>query len=324
LRIRLNAIKIAARKRAPTFTALLIGAACAAWGQPDRYLYVLSCDARIGKLDTVLDRQVSSQALSATALKKQVFPHVQENETIDGCLANYVVFDTKASVFYTVVPEQARLKADGTKDYQMVSFSVPGLAPVNVVPAGTALTEAPHLELGVGQPKVVPASEWSPQTDLDVSTFAPQKQDLRNQILEESGSLVLLRVFTPNKDELALAVADQTAKSMVELKDVVLTSARSVHLTPSGEAVWVEETDNAGAKTGNAVLYDARTGREIKRFADSRVKTMSFLAISPSGKAIYHSGSEYAFLSLGQKFSSGSVVRLLNANSYPPVFFARR
>jgi hypothetical protein len=320
-----TAVKRAALKNALA-ALLLLGAVSKARGQSDRYLYVLSCDARVGKVDTVLDRQVSLRPLHIGSSKKQVIPQVEPNGTMDGCLVNGVAFDAKASIFYTVVPNQVRLKADGTKDYRMVGFRVPGLALVKVAPAGIGLAETPHLELGVGlaQPKVLSASEWSPRTDLDVSTFSPEKEEIRNQILEQSGVKVLLRVFAQNRDDLALAVADRNMKSVVKLKDTVSTTAKNVHLTPGGQAVLVEETNGVGVKTGNVVLYDAKTGQEIKRVADSKVRTMSFLAISPNGKGIYHLGDAYGFLSLGRKFSGGSVVRLLNADSYPPIFFAGR
>lgn len=311
------------RQGAIVLATLLLGAACEAPAQRDRYLYVLSCDARVRKVDTILERQVSSRALDSGAPGEQLIPHLDANETLDGCLVNSVVFDAKASVFYTVVPEQVRLKPDGTKDYRMIGFGVPGLAPVEVVPAGTGVEEAPHIEAGIGRPKVVPAAGWSPQTDLDVSTYAPKRQEIRNQILEESGSKVLLRVFT-GTDQLALAVADRNAKSVVELKNLVLTTARNIHLTPGGEAVLAEETDGAGMKTGDVVLYDSKTGLNTKKLVDSKIKTMSFLAISPNGKGIYHLGDEYGFLNLGRKFSGGSVVRLLDTDSCPPVFFASR
>jgi len=93
---------------------------------------------------------------------------------------NHVVYDAKASVFFTLVPEQARQKTDGTKDYRLVAFGVPGLVALKVMPAGSNLAEEPHIQPKwgkdeTGQPKIVPASEWAPLSDLDLAAFTPGK-----------------------------------------------------------------------------------------------------------------------------------------------------
>jgi hypothetical protein len=295
---------------------LLVGAlACHPRTTPARYLYVVTCDARVDKLDTTTDRKIGAYELAQRTGNQTLIPPVVG--TLDGCLAYQAVYDPKASIFRTVVPVEVQPKADGTKDYRVLAFSVPDLQWLNTASAGTNLDAPPRVEGETAGP---------PQTDLDLSAFTPDRTAIPNQILESSAEKVLLRIFTANPSDLMLAVADRRSHTLVRLQSVVPTVAPAVHLAPGGEVVLVEETEAGGshpAKNGKLSLYDAKTGSRIQEFSDPHIKELYFLTISPTGKAIYHSGETYWFLDLGKTFPVDAVTRVGPGDS-PAMFFADR
>ena len=306
------------------WAVLLLGSLiCHPQTKTGRYLYVVGCDALVDKLDTVADQKMAAYDLAKRTGKEQLIPAV--TGTLDGCLAYQAVYDDKASVFYTIVPVEAQPKPDGTKDYRVLGFSVPELTLAKSMNGGENASDPPHLEAGKGQPvKVVTASEWRPQTELDLSTFAPDKKNIPNQILETSGEKVLLRIFTANRNELALAVADRKSKTLVRLQDTPSTFAPNVHLAPGGDDVLVEEALQSGSqvtKTGKLLLYSASTGKPIKELSGQHIQELYFLAISPTGKAIYHSSDKYSFIDLGKTFVPDVVTRPI-PTGYPGLFFA--
>ena len=83
--------------------ALLFAAATACQQEPPapRYLYVVTCDARVDKLDTSAARKEASYDLAASALTA-ILP--VGNQAIDGCLAYHPVFDTEGALLYFVSP----------------------------------------------------------------------------------------------------------------------------------------------------------------------------------------------------------------------------
>jgi len=243
----------------------------------------------------------------------------------DGCLAYQAEYDPAASVFYTVAPLQAIAKSDGTKDYRALGFSIPDLRLVKNIAAGANLDAPPHLTLAGGDVKISPGAAWHPPTDLDLSTFAPDKQPLGNQIIETSGNRILLRIFTADPAQLSLAVADTHSKTIVRLQPAPATTVSNAHLVPAGSAVLIEEVTGAPkpVKTGKLDLFDAATGRSIEQLTGPTVRAQYFLAISPTGKAIYHSGEAYSFVDFGRSFTRDPVSRP-STGSYPAMFFAAK
>jgi hypothetical protein len=81
--------------------------------------------------------------------------------------------------------------------------------------------------------------------------------------------------------------------------------------------------DSGGpAKTGELALFDAGNGHELEEISAPNVRDQYFLAISPNGRAIYHSGVDYSFVDLKRPFSDTPVVRVSDSNS-AAVFFAK-
>jgi hypothetical protein len=290
-----------------------------------RYVYVVGCDAQLSKIDTFIDQKVSSIDLATKTLGHRIIPEV--HGVLDGCLSYQAVYDPMKFRFYTIVPLQADSKADGTKDYRVLGFSIPNVSLEIDIAAGTALSEPPHLELDRARHiRVIPASKWAPRTELNLDGFGPETLQIRNQLLETSGDQDLLRIFSGNQDELVIATVNRQKKSVSYIRELPVTTARNIHLSPGGLAVLAEETESTGAlltKTGRLVLYDASSGRVINRYFDPMIRSLAFLAISPNGRAIYHRNDIYHFVDLGKKFSSLAVSRPF-AEGYPGHFFADR
>jgi hypothetical protein len=287
------------------------------------YGYAIGCDAKVDKLDTLAERKVGTFDLALRTGNRQIIPQVRDG--LDGCLADQAIYDPTASVFYTIVPLQAREKPDGTKDYRVLAFSIPDMRLAGKLRGGDSLADPPHLQMGAGK-RVTVAAQWSPRTDLDLGGFAPGRTEIPNQILETSGALALLRLFTADRNELVLAVADSGSRTVVRLQGLPSTVAPSAHLSPGGKAVLAEETALNGSsveKTGRLVLFEAATGSMIKDLTDPQIKDLAFLAISPTGRAIYHSGDRYRFVNLGTTFLDVPVTRPSSAG-YPGFFFADR
>jgi len=309
-----------------TLVAVLLFGSSACYPQTTtgRYLYVVGCGAQVDKLDTSAERKSDVYDLTQRTGRRQLIPSVKG--ALDGCLAYQAAYDSAVSIFYTVVPVEAEPKPGGKKDYRVLGFSVPDLQLVKEMPGGENLDDPPHLEIGKGERvEVLKAGEWSPRTDMDLSPYAPDEKQIPNQILEISGERVLLRIFTASQSELVLAVADRKSNTLVRLEGISTTVVSNVHLAPGGADVLIEEMEKDGgsrlAKNGKVALYDSKTGKRVKDFSDPHIKDLYFLAISPTGKAIYHSGETYWFIDIGRKFVPDAVTRPISAG-YPGLFFA--
>ncbi len=71
------------------------------------------------------------------------------------------------------------------------------------------------------------------------------------------------------------------------------------------------------------MLFNADTGDLERDLNDPRVKTLYFLAMSPTGRAVYHSSDDYTFINLDVDAGASPVARS-TPNSYPAYFFADR
>lgn len=301
---------------------LTAGTACRREPPTPHYLYVVTCDARVDKLDTTAARKDASYDLAASALR-EILP--AGNQAIDGCLAYHPVFDPEGALLYFVSPIQAHADPNGTRDYRVLGFSVPSMKLVKNLPVRANQTEAPHVELAPDRsPRIVPAMEWHDATEIDFAAYGPTHEALPNQIIERSGDRILLRTFAASPEELRLAVANIRTKTVVWLKSPPPTTALLAHLAPGGDVVVIEVTEagKASAKTGTLALFDSDTGASLQEIADGRARSQYFLAISPDGKGVYHAGENYSFVDLKRTFSSHSVAHPLDPNR-PAAFFAK-
>jgi hypothetical protein len=151
----------------------------------------------------------------------------------------------------------------------------------------------------------------------------PLRFSFRYPQLEKSGAEALVRLLTAGSTNLILAVDDTLTKILVHLSDIGPCVATGVHLTPGGGFVLVEENYGKKIKTGrNQALRFERRSMESRTFCPCIVKAY-FLTLSPSGKAIYHSGETYWFVNLGRPFGFEPVLRQLPTVA-PATFFADR
>jgi len=285
---------------------LVAGSFCPAQapGVVPRYLYWLTCSGVLEKLDTLADQKVATYDLPAIARTQKLFPE-PEHGAVDGCLAYEPTYDAAHSLMYFVIPEQYHNKAGGTKDYKLVALTLPGLRIAKQIESERNLEDAPFVELIEGEsPKVVSHLEGL-QTKLDVSGLSPDGKQYQNRILEISGGTFLLDLF-----ENKFAVANPGAKTLTRLENLPPASYEKIHLTPGGAYVLVERTD-----TNSLALYDSKTGTKVADYAGVLPNGSHFLAISPSGRAIYYGpkphGLIFKFIDLHKKFANDSVARLV-------------
>jgi hypothetical protein len=320
-------------RRSVALWGLLVfsGAACQHGrpATPDRFLYQLSCDAKLERFDTATRQRTGTYDLTKASGSAALVPTVVG--PLEVCLTNQTVFDPRASVFYTLVPLQARPRDDGTMAYRVLGFSIPAVALVTQVAAGSpglAFQRPPHLALDpMGGVRVVGASDWPPRMTEDLSLFAIDHDPAPNRILEMSGHRALLSL-TGAPGGPVFAVADEASRTLVRLQGPVSTTNDNVHLTPGGTHVLVEETVTAGSratKTGRVRLYDGATGVVTQSFVAPQTEKMSFRGISPGGKVLYDLLDRYWFLDLGRTFTTDPVERSLQPEFPPPsVFFSDR
>jgi hypothetical protein len=275
-----------------------------------RFLYVVSCDARVDKLDTVNDKKVETFHLSERSGSPPAVPAPADGK-MDGCLAQRLQVDGAGKHASLIAPKQARLDSAGLQEFQALTFSLPDWKLVATQAAGK-LPQAPWLQLQTGSElKVLDDAQWSPQTQLDLRHYQGQDDAVTGIIVASSGSTSLLSLLYAKSDQLALGLADPRARTLTRLTDLPTTSLRHVHLAPGGGFVLVELTEpnvSPAKRTGALRLYDSN-GKQAAQWMDERLRGMSFVALTPNGKAVYRNGTEYHFVSMGRPFGSAAVTQ---------------
>ena len=288
-----------------------------------RYLYVVNCDATVDKIDTIEGKAVQSFSLRERSGSRPAIA-VASDGKMDGCLAQRVLADTAGQQVHLIAPKDARLDSEGLQDFQQLTFKLPDWALLANKPAGKS-AQAPWLQSDLtGGARVVADAEWSVQTQLDVRAYRGANADTGGLVIATSGAMALLSVLSANSESLALGLADQTARTLVRLGSVPTTNLRSVHLAPGGEFVLIEATDGAqsgAVRSGALHLFD-RSGKAVAQWQDERIRNMAWVAITPSGAAVYHSGKDYHFVNLGRRFGSAPVNSPAPAQAGPGLVFA--
>lgn len=276
-----------------------------------RYLYLVDAGGGITKLDTMAERKIFHYELGDRTGKLKI-PPTSGPGALDGCLASQAIYDRAAGRFYTVAAQQYRMKQGGTKDFQVLSFTVPGVRLAGHWPTGKDAhwDEPPYLESVIdGTPKVIAAEDRAEQRKLDVSSFAPHNTQLQNRILESSGDSILLYLFGGDSAGVKIGVAHKKTKTLVELPQLAETHdsrgrntpGSAAHLTPGGQFVLVEYADRVE-------LFDATTGRVLKDVSKGPSKDKSLVAISPNGRLVFSEEMNYGFVDLSMKFPNVEVV----------------
>ncbi len=292
--------------------------------QRGRYLYEVSCLARLQKFDTVTGQRIASYDLSSRTGAERLIP--PNRGMVETCLANSTVFDEGASVFYSLVPGSEH--TDPTQDYKVLGFSIPAVSLVMQQPAGRAeWAEMPwRLEVRPGSaPALVPEPTFESR-QVDLSLVSPSLKGVPNQAQETSGSRTLVELF--GLKVWAGAIVDQSAKTYVQVGP--FHPAGVAHLSPGGTHILVEEVDAAGGKIGKDDLYEVATGKLVKTFSDARIKKLDFRGIAPTGRVLYahrdatvgdFGNGSYVLLDLGVTFPPNQVTRVVEEDFPGPVVF---
>jgi hypothetical protein len=301
---------------------LLIGCSLAHAEVGPRYLYQVSCAARVDRFDVATGRKTNSVDLAKRTGKVRLIPDAEG--ALEVCLSNRATFDRDKSVLYVLAPKLAHPKEDGTSDYRILGFSVPALTLTSEVAAGDNLDHPPQFEVRSGG--VVTIDGEPPKSDLALSKFGPGRHGLVNRVLERSGDRTLVRLLTDGP--LDIGVADSGTMTFVRMENLPFTTVEHVHLSPGGTHVLVEEVvkgddPRSRKRTGRLVLYDAKTGRAAKALSEPAIIKLYFRGISPLGKVLYDLLDEYRFVDLRVRFPAVSVVRPASEDfAQPAVFFS--
>lgn len=282
-------------------------AACAQAAAPaGRYLYEVNCQAELARFDTVEKKKTHEYDLTKRPGVEGLIPI--SVGVLEVCLATDLVFDPVASVFHALAPTRVEPSADGKHSYRVLSFSVPGIALVGRSPAGNELDFPPRLALAAGGVRVIPPDEpWV--TDVDLSGFEHHSRALPNRIVESSGTRALLSLIENGVS--VFAVAERSSKTLVRLQNAPMTDLNSIHLSPGGTHVLVEEISMPGRpapKTGRLVVYDARTGRAVKAFFEARTIDLFYHGMAPTGVALYQDSERDELVDLGITCPAQAVV----------------
>lgn len=269
-----------------------------------RYFYVVDGGGGLTKLDTVTAKRVVRFDLGTRTGALKIPPTTGPGAQ-DGCLASQAVYDHAMARFYTVVAKQYRAAADGTKDFDVLAFSIPGVQLVGHWPAGEHVNadSEPQIEsvAADGKPTIVAANAVPPrEAKLDTVALGLTKQPFENKIVERSGDVVLLDLLSGDSEKgIQLAVAHLHAKKLVRLP---LLSG-FIHLTPGGADVVAKRTDS-----NQFEVYAAKTGAKVKTVTAPRgFGADNFLAIAPTGRILFNDGEGFRLIDLGMRFPNVSV-----------------
>jgi hypothetical protein len=114
----------------------------------------------------------------------------------------------------------------------------------------------------------------------------------------------------------------------MRMQNTPRTDQNSVHLSPGGTAVLVEELSAQGRpapKTGRLVIFDAATGRIVKTLDEPRTVGLFYHGMSPTGVALFQDSERDELINLGMTFPAEPVVVSPLAEFMGnPAFFADR
>ena len=276
----------------------------------DRFLYVVSCEGNVDKLDTVTGKRVQSLDLVQRSGAPTVPPTTAAAPSSTGlpgiCWARRVLQDVNAKLVYVVAPTAQRANSQDAYDFRLLTFSLPEWKLTNDSPAGSSLPDAPFISRDA-KGAIALQTDAHQQSDLafkEFNDYEGRGKFFINGIIETSGDVRLLSMHADTPDRLVLGVANTRTRTLKTLTELPSTTDAHAHLAPGGEFVVVELTkpkSDPVSRTGALRLYSAG-GEVIKNVSDESVSTMDFLALTPNGSAIYSGRGEYRFVPFGLRF----------------------
>jgi hypothetical protein len=285
-----------------------------------RYLYVVDGGGGLTKFDTVTGKSAIRIDLGTRtgALK---IPPARGKGAQDGCLASQAVYDRATARFYTVVAKQYQAGADGTKDFEVLAFTIPGVELAGHWSAGDHINEdsgRPMIEsVAAGRKPTIVAANAAPnvETKLDVVALGLSEQPFENRIIERSGDVVLLDLLSGDSQKgIGLETAHLQTKKLVPLPRL----ADFIHLTPGGRYVVAKRMDGVEFE-----VYDTKTGAKVKTVTAPKGFEMNeFLAIAPTGKIVFNAGGGFRLVDLGMRFANVPVTGIGGKDNCLSFFFA--
>ena len=276
-----------------------------------RFLYVVSCDGRVDKLDTRERKLLSSFTLSEKSGNPPAVPSLASaGGQIDGCLAQRIVVDHAGKIVSLIAPKDARLDASGMQDFQALSFALPSWTLTSAQPAGKAAV-APWLQTdAAGALQVLTDPPALSAAPLDLRDFKGAGKDVGGLTLQSSGDVSLVSLLLKDSTALAVGLANTKTRTLVQLSELPQTTLPNVHLAPGGGFVLIELTTSAtNQRSGALRLYDS-TGKPVADLTDDRIPTLRFVAITPNGLAVYSDrAGAYHFVLLGKTFGAAAVAQ---------------
>ena len=286
---------------------------------PGRYMYAVDGGGGLTKFDSVTGRRVVRYDLEARTGELKI-PPTSGKGAPDGCLASQALYDRASGRFYTVVAKQYQAKADGTKDFEALAFTVPGLRLAGHWPAGDNVNaeNEPKIESVVGEKPRVVDDAHAAETKLDTVALGLSAQPFENRIMERTGSVVLLDLLAGDSNGgIRMAVAQLKAKKLVKQLPPL---SGFLHLTPGG-GYLVAKREDADAFE----VYDVNTGKKVKSVAAPKGLAVSeFLAIAPSGSVVFNAGEGFQIVKLGMTFPNVAVTGTKAPSACLSVFFANK
>lgn len=296
-----------------------------------RFAYVVHCDGRVDKLDTRERTLIMRFTLSEKSGTPSAVPNLASaGGQMDGCLAQRVRVDATAqgASVSLIAPKDARLDANGVQEFQVLTFALPNWTLTRTAPAGK-FAEAPWLRRdAAGVLQVVADDPALSAAALDLREFSGAPKDSGALLVQSSGDVSLLSLLYKDSTALALGLANSKTRTVVPLADLPPTTLRNAHLAPGGDFVLIERTATvAPYQTTGALRLYGGNGKAVADLNEERIRSMSFVALTPNGLAVYSDASgAYQFVPLGTRFAATAVVQSPLANPSaapaPTVVFA--
>ena len=252
-----------------------------------RYGYVLGCDGVVDRLDLTVGKVISQTDLAKAKGAAAYFP--EPSAPLDGCVANGAAVDAGGRLS---APRSRAFRVLGAVGYNVLQFTLPGLALMAARPGGANFAETSRQK-----------------ANAPARPHGPDGKEVAAQLLEQSGSRSLYRVFEPDGQASRFAVADGKTGAIAFLDAPSIAGARA-HLSPGGAKVLLappESGVSSASSSPGLALFDSTTGHQ-EREIPADLANWHFLAIAPSGKAIFHSSHTYKFFDLGQTFPNTPVL----------------
>ena len=299
----------------------------------ERYVYLISCDGEVNKLDTATGSRVYGFLL---ADRTELAPRLSgAREGLDGCIAENILHEASAKQVHIIVPTTTREDGEGKRNFRWLTFALPDWNLIGSKPAGDKLESAPifvrDANATSGAISVKRAADQAYPTEIDLSGYQGNgdiaiTNILGNTIRQRSGDAALLVLHTGDAKRFRLGLADLKQRTLTLIVDRAATEAFDFHLAPGGGFVLIQTLlvdDKSTRRPGALSLVDSN-GKVVTDIANAGISDHEFVTLTPNGFAVYVNNLGYRFIAIAPKntrFGSAVVTRPFEV-SRPAVVFS--